>query len=561
MTAQEATGSDTLREELRAALKHLHLRAGKPSVRQIASDITGISHSTVHDVLNGQRLPSWSNVERIVKYLNGDIASIRELWLIAAEAPPEDSRTHQDFASQYRQHITLMHNWLPALNYLDYGRPTVKDIYVLPEISPLDSSNAGRAISAPDFLETFKIALLTGDPGSGKTSFCRWIMLQHATAETEGLPFMVALRDLANQGGPTKSIADHIKQIIASTYQLEAPDGIIDSGLNSDKSIVIFDGLDEVPQNLRDHMMALIELFHARFPACRIIVTVRSSSYHPNSIDLQTFRVFRLNGFTPVQIEEFRHRWATYYTRYAASPQASDKVLEFARTQDQTLLANPLLLTLTVALANRSEIASYSWPRLLDSYVDILLRRWDTSRGIDVDQNRYIRRYTSQVLGEIAYSIWQGSLPSVISDDELTEFIATYLANRVELADAYSTARELIQFFAGRTGIFIDIGASEEGVRVFSFATRSFLDYFLAFYLVRSSWTSTELVQDVSRLAIDAQWASAAEVAVYLADRMRSDGGAQLLGGLLELSESSPRGEQRMLKELILKVRDDLTLE
>ncbi|HZM83261.1 MAG TPA: trehalose-6-phosphate synthase [Candidatus Limnocylindrales bacterium] len=74
--------------ELFDALHDLHLHAGEPGVRDIATGIgRGVmSYTTVHNVFRGPRVPKWSYVELIVEQLAGDVETFRLLWQAARRA-------------------------------------------------------------------------------------------------------------------------------------------------------------------------------------------------------------------------------------------------------------------------------------------------------------------------------------------------------------------------------------------------------------------------------------------------------------------------------------------
>lgn len=66
--------------ELSDYLHRIHQEAGLPSTR-ILGGITGMSHSTIALALNGQRMPSWSKLERIVSALGGSPVEAKRLWM------------------------------------------------------------------------------------------------------------------------------------------------------------------------------------------------------------------------------------------------------------------------------------------------------------------------------------------------------------------------------------------------------------------------------------------------------------------------------------------------
>src|SRR5580692_3402186 len=70
--------------ELYDRLEDLHLKAGRPSMREIATRAGRgrISSSTVHNVFafRNARVPRWPFLEEIVKALAGDTAVFLALW-------------------------------------------------------------------------------------------------------------------------------------------------------------------------------------------------------------------------------------------------------------------------------------------------------------------------------------------------------------------------------------------------------------------------------------------------------------------------------------------------
>jgi hypothetical protein len=68
--------------ELVAAVHEWHDAAGRPSLRAVSVP-AGVSHTTVSDLLNGSRIPSWPYFSRIAATLGADAGTARELWLRA----------------------------------------------------------------------------------------------------------------------------------------------------------------------------------------------------------------------------------------------------------------------------------------------------------------------------------------------------------------------------------------------------------------------------------------------------------------------------------------------
>ena len=80
-------------KQLNHELRKLHLDAGQPSIRAIAGRIDRqgsktirVSHTSVHNILQGKRVPSWAMVEAIVTALGGNRPHFKKLWMQAKGA-------------------------------------------------------------------------------------------------------------------------------------------------------------------------------------------------------------------------------------------------------------------------------------------------------------------------------------------------------------------------------------------------------------------------------------------------------------------------------------------
>ena len=79
-------------EEFARTLAELRESAGTPSWRAMSGRSGCISHTTLHEAAQGNRLPTWETTSEFVTACDGDPADFRERWL-AADAvvnPPED---------------------------------------------------------------------------------------------------------------------------------------------------------------------------------------------------------------------------------------------------------------------------------------------------------------------------------------------------------------------------------------------------------------------------------------------------------------------------------------
>lgn len=67
-----------------ARLKQVREGAGRPSFREMAKRSGAISHATLHDALQGARMPSWETTVEFAKACGSDPEELREAWERAA---------------------------------------------------------------------------------------------------------------------------------------------------------------------------------------------------------------------------------------------------------------------------------------------------------------------------------------------------------------------------------------------------------------------------------------------------------------------------------------------
>ena len=184
--------------------------------------------------------------------------------------------------------------------------------------------------------------VLLGDPGSGKSTFANRLAIWLAKCRLEAnetpppgfsaalLPVAIILRDfypalqtlsLPEDGLPAQAQKDELLAAIhrhfASMLQSLGADDYYShllQELSSGQCLLVFDGLDEVPERLRLHVrLALAELL-ARYRPARVIVTCRKRSY-TEATALPGFTGYQLAPFDPERVSRFAHTWYAIQVR------------------------------------------------------------------------------------------------------------------------------------------------------------------------------------------------------------------------------------------------------
>lgn len=149
--------------------------------------------------------------------------------------------------------VTLASGWHPenynAFNEVAAARISTK---LLKKSMPVT-----QVISIPKL----KRIVLLGDPGSGKTTISQYLCLNYAyttlsksestqevSNEILGLPFLVTIRYFVSHKSKNSelSLKNYITRLVGSYIGHRPPPGFVEFWLAKEKSITIFDGLDEV---------------------------------------------------------------------------------------------------------------------------------------------------------------------------------------------------------------------------------------------------------------------------------------------------------------------------
>lgn len=125
--------------------------------------------------------------------------------------------------------------------------------------------------------------LLRGPAGSGKSTLVQWLALNAAgrTFDSEladwnrCVPFVLRLRAFtSHEALPTP---DDFLRAAGAPMDGSAPAGWADSLLTSGRALVLVDGVDEVPMQLRNRTERWLKDLVAAYPRARYVVTTRPS--------------------------------------------------------------------------------------------------------------------------------------------------------------------------------------------------------------------------------------------------------------------------------------------
>ncbi len=401
--------------------------------------------------------------------------------------------------------------------------------------------------SALEQLNNHPRLVLLGDPGSGKSTFARYVALclagerlEHPEANlalltapipTEDkiksrldeqkpqswdhgplLPVMITLRDFAARkliGSDIPATAENLWQFITAELNAAALGDFapyLRKELLESGGLLLLDGLDEVPeaQSSRSLLKQVIEDFAHTFPCCRILVTSRTYAYQKQGWRLSGFEDTELAPFSRDQINAFINRWYAHiaslrninHTNARGQAELLKRAI-FASDRLIELAVRPLLLTLMASLhAWRGGTLPNKREQLYGDAVDLLLDWWESPKAVHDSHGNLIitqpslaewlrvdRDQVRSFLNKLAFQAHLEQRELIGTADIPEGGVVSGLIQLAQNPDV-NPAR-LVEYLSQRAGLIIPRGEA-----VYTFPHRTFQEYLAACYLTDHGFQS-----------------------------------------------------------------------
>ncbi|MCS6882958.1 MAG: SUMF1/EgtB/PvdO family nonheme iron enzyme [Oscillochloridaceae bacterium] len=441
--------------------------------------------------------------------------------------------------------------------------------------------------SLHEFVRAQPLLVVLGDPGSGKSTLVRYLLLSLTRGDARRdlgldplwLPIFFPVAAFATaRSQPGAGDLSPLEYLSVYYGGLSQPDysPLFLRALTMGRALVLFDGLDEVRDD-RQGIVRALEAFAREWdaPGNRFVATARIVGYEEAPLDPDLFAVVIIQPLSDELIGAFIERWSRAYAAIGAPPAASDGDLlsdlmreaasaeverrvaahvaalsaaVFSTPQVTDLARNPLLLTILALI-------HYQGARLPDRRADLyrlcveaLAETWNRTRSlsgrpiaVQLGDEQIDERFVVNVLGPVALWLHGERAGGLIEHDELERHIAATLAQSDGLPRqrARRLAREFIELMRRDTGLLI-----ERGYRRFAFLHLTFEEYLAARGLLESVAVERPdaLIQ---RYALDPRWHEVLRLAIASASQRE----AQRL--LLSLLASPAGDEQRGLPAVL----------
>ncbi len=452
-----------------------------------------------------------------------------------------------EFEQKYCQQICNRHQHIVPPHFDTARKIPIDDIYVLPNFEKRLKKQEEKKIiqTEMELLSNTYRSVILGDPGSGKSTFALKLCHDLSAGKIESCfcgrrvtPILIILRDYgAEKRAHGCSILRYIEGVASSRYQLEAPKGAFEYLLLNGRTMVIFDGLDELlDTSYRMEISNDIESFCTLYPSIPVIVTSRKVGYEQAPLDEKRFEVFYLMEFTEDQVTEYVKKWFALDPDLTAS-QIKEKANSFLNESKivPDLRSNPLMLALMCNIYRGENYIPRNRPDVYEKCATMLFERWDLSRGISVPLP--FEAHIKPAMMYLAHWIYSTeTLQGGVTEDNLVNEASKYLlARRFEDPDqAKVAARSFIDFCRGRAWVFTDTGTTKEGDRLYQFTHHTFLEYFTASHLVRTHSTAKTLYEVLIPRIIKREWDVVTQLSFQILNKNVEGAGDELLKSILK---------------------------
>ena len=359
--------------------------------------------------------------------------------------------------------------------------------------------NIGQALT-----DNQKIVVL-GDPGSGKTTMLKYIILAYGENQIiklglieNKLPIFIRLYDYVAKrvecGKDGFSFTDYLQKYCADHLQLHLPPDFFAEALEKGECCVCFDGLDELgAAGIRREITLAVSAMANRYSRNRFIVTSRIVGYDDAPLDKNEFVHHTIQPLSDDDIKLFVEKWYKARERdIVVRRERTDHLVKtiMGEQRIKSLAANPLMLTI-IALVHRIEAElPHERVKLYDKCVTTLVETWDKVRGIKTALRR-------RLLEKLAY--WMHSQPGEkgrtreVREGNLRMKLIQFLQADPKLQMDDDQIRNEVENFITlvktRSGLLVERG---EGVYTFSHLT--FQEYLAACDIEKRLAHSTDLI-------------------------------------------------------------------
>ena len=368
-------------------------------------------------------------------------------------------------------------------------------------------------------------SIILGEPGSGKSTLLKFLALNIIDPESpfflkDTIPILFPISAYAEGYKRKNSLEYNIKESLSEYFRGEGlPDmtPLFDTALNENRSLLLFDGLDEVAnESERKKVVADIRTFITSegYKDNRYIITCRVASYTKatrfEKVNDNKFSHYTVLPFDNSAIRSFLNKWYLCYERdinergdfaEIEAEKRLHKMCAIIETDGniRDLATNPLMLTILALIEHEGGDLPRNRAALYEKCLIILSDSWDKVRSLfesERSEFRFRGRRISQdfvveYLGPVAYEMHKNS-KFHIEHGELKEILAgKFDRKNKDMLCSKEEAEDFIKIMQERSGILQEVATG-----VYGFMHLTFKEYLSARVLTDLSDNCTTYLGD-----------------------------------------------------------------
>lgn len=380
-------------------------------------------------------------------------------------------------------------------------------------------------LSVAQCLDLHRRVLITGEPGSGKSTVLREVARMYAQEpvgvarhpERWPVPLLVELADFAqarerdNDINLVRFVVTRTLGDVASDYRTEV-ETHLEAALRRGDCLVLLDGLDELGDDYR--ISAVLRDFVRELGRNQFVVTSRAIELYVRPWQRLGFVKFQVARWGEEDIQEFSRRW------YSAAPltgkrrkkrhdPSSEELTEAILSHQplHALAANPLMLTILASLHGANATLPRRRVGLYGKIVEVMLDSWEASKcgarpGDLLHRVLLDARDFGWLLERLALGMQrEGRVlrPRWWLNDSVQRFMREQMALEGDLVK--EQAERVIRYLSDRTGLFVERSDS-----TFGFCHCAFQEYFAARGLLLEAEGGGDIISLLRPCLFHPQW-------------------------------------------------------